>query len=282
MKYRNIVFKDFPLLNQFVSFIYEIETVDHECIYRTIPSDKIGISIIVKGDAHILRNNNWDKIPYATIYGLTKQAQLIRLSRQFREIAIAFNPTFLQMFVNDSMSQFTEGKTVDINSVFNKTEIDDLVERIYLSDSEHKILSAIEYFLSRQLSSKKENKTLSAAFTLITKEKIGSVQEVSYRVNVSTTTLRNLFRDFVGISPKDLIRTTRVTESLNYQISSEENLTDLAYKLGYFDQAHFVHDFKGVLGITPKQYYKNKSLAFDFYNFGRWTNDSFDAETNKK
>ena len=33
-------------------------------------------------------------------------------------------------------------------------------------------------------------------------------------------------------------------------------LTDLALKLGYYDQAHFIHDFKSFSGMTPKKYLK--------------------------
>jgi AraC-like DNA-binding protein len=282
MKYRKIEFKNFPLLNRFVSFIYEIKTLDEECTYRTIPSDKIGISIVVSGDAHILRTNGWEKIPSATIYGLTKQTQLIKLGKNFREIAIGFDPALLQMFVNDRMSEFTEGKTVDLCDLFNKTEIDELAEKINGSKPDHAILLAIESFLKNQLIPEKENPALFTAINLITRRKIFNVEEVSQGINVSATTLRYLFRDYVGVSPKNLIRTTRINEALKYKITSEENLTQLAYKIGYFDQSHFVHDFKKVLDITPKQYFKNKDLAFDFYNFGRWTSGSFDAKTDQK
>ncbi|MCD6066194.1 MAG: transcriptional regulator, AraC family [Bacteroidetes bacterium] len=282
MKYRNIAFDDFPLLRQFVSFIYEIKTLDNECTYRTIPNGKIGISIITDGNAHILRGNSWDQIPGATIYGLTRQTQLIKLSRQFREIAIGFNPVFLQLFVDESMSCFSGGKTIDIRSVFDNREVSDLTEKMHAADSDQPILLALASFLNGQLKPEKENKSLFSALSMITNEKNYTVHDVSHRINVSTTTLRNLFRDFVGISPKGLIRTMRITEALNYRIASDENLTDLAYRSGYFDQSHFIHDFKEVLGITPKQYYKNKDLAFDFYNFGRWTSGSFDAKSKNK
>jgi AraC-like DNA-binding protein len=282
MKYRKIEFKNFPLLNRFVSFIYEIKTLDEECTYRTIPSDKIGISIVVSGDAHILRANGWSKIPSATIYGLTNQTQLIKLGKQFREIAIGFDPALLQIFVNDRMSQFTGGKTVDLCDLLNRSETNELAEKINGSKPDHAILLAIESFLKHQLIPGKENPALFSAIQLITREKIFNVDKVAQGINVSTTTLRHLFRDYVGVSPKSLITTTRINEVLKYKIHSEENLTQLAYKIGYFDQSHFIHDFKRMLDITPKQYFKNKDLAFDFYNFGRWTSDSFDAKTDQK
>ncbi len=277
MLYSVLPFKSFPILRKFVSFIYEIKTLDHDCIYTTIPNGKMGLSIILQGDAYIRRGNIWEAIPRATIYGLTKQTQHIKLSRHFKEIAIGFNPAVLAMFVNDSMSQFSLGKTIDLCIVFDKADINRLVEKVCLAETDHGMLTAIESFLHRQLSPRKENAALFSAVHMITKEKMYNVNDVSTSINVSSTTLRNLFRDDVGISPKSLIRVARITDVLHLQVTSEENLTQLAYKVGYFDQAHFIHEFKEVLGITPKQYFKNKNLAFDFYNFGRWTGSSFET-----
>jgi AraC-like DNA-binding protein len=44
------------------------------------------------------------------------------------------------------------------------------------------------------------------------------------------------------------------------------SLTDLAYKNDFFDQAHFIKDFKEFTGLTPKEFYGDNlkmSLIFD-------------------
>ena len=43
----------------------------------------------------------------------------------------------------------------------------------------------------------------------------------------------------------------------------EVSLTHLAQELGYFDQAHFIHDFRSVCGVTPGTY---RAELSDFYN----------------
>lgn len=282
MEYREININGFPLLRKFVSYIYEIKTDNDSFTYRTIPNGKIGISLVLNGCANILRNNSWDNIPCATIYGLTKDTQLIKLSEKFKEIAIAFDPAFLQMFVNDSMSQFSLGKTIDLRLVFNKCDVDSLIERISLSRSDQDILLSIETFLFQQFLPKKENEALLLAIDMITKKNNYNVSDISNKINISSTTLRLLFRDFIGISPKDLIKINRITKVLNSQITHEQNLTQIANQVGYFDQSHFIRDFKSILDITPKEYFKNKNLTFDFYNYGRWTNNSFVAKKYQK
>jgi AraC-like DNA-binding protein len=39
-------------------------------------------------------------------------------------------------------------------------------------------------------------------------------------------------------------------------------MTQLAHRLDYYDQAHFIKDFKAFSGITPKEYFQQKNICF--------------------
>jgi AraC-like DNA-binding protein len=86
----------------------------------------------------------------------------------------------------------------------------------------------------------------------------------------------------MGRPPKELISILRMNKILKSRPNPAMSLTDLCYQHGYFDQAHFIHEFKEVLGMTPSQYFNNQSLAFDFYNSGRWQGDIFDPKNHLK
>ncbi|MBA2781081.1 AraC family transcriptional regulator [Billgrantia kenyensis] len=68
--------------------------------------------------------------------------------------------------------------------------------------------------------------------------------------------LERLFQHHVGLSPKRYARLLRVAHSreLIKQSRASVSLTDTALAAGYFDQAHFIHDFKAVTGLTPGGY----------------------------
>lgn len=68
--------------------------------------------------------------------------------------------------------------------------------------------------------------------------------------------LERLFQQHVGLSPKRYVRLLRVARSreLIKQGGARLSLTDTAFAAGYFDQAHFIHDFKAVTGLTPGGY----------------------------
>jgi AraC-like DNA-binding protein len=72
------------------------------------------------------------------------------------------------------------------------------------------------------------------------------------------TTPKNMERKFsnhLGKTPKQYIKLVRFQETLN-DFSTHKNihLTEYAYRNGYFDQAHFIRDFKSFSGYTPKEF----------------------------
>ena len=80
----------------------------------------------------------------------------------------------------------------------------------------------------------------------------------------SSRHLARLFRERCGLSPKSLQRILRVNSAARRMQQPENvSLTHLAQELGYFDQAHFIHDFRAVCGVTPGTY---RAELSNFYN----------------
>lgn len=82
--------------------------------------------------------------------------------------------------------------------------------------------------------------------------------------------LERKFSTRIGISPKQYSGIVRVTASAKkiQRLQPGSNLTGIAYDSDYFDQAHFIKDFKKYTGITPWQYQHNTTpLALNFLRF---------------
>ena len=74
--------------------------------------------------------------------------------------------------------------------------------------------------------------------------------------------LERKFKKQIGISPKQLGKVIRLQTALKILLNDEaENLTSIAYKSEYYDQAHFIKDFKEFTGINPKEFLGNESMA---------------------
>ncbi|MFT3698232.1 MAG: AraC family transcriptional regulator [Kofleriaceae bacterium] len=81
------------------------------------------------------------------------------------------------------------------------------------------------------------------------------VAEVAARVGIPVRSLERMFRVWIGVSPKWVITRFRVQEAAARVAAGEPiGWTALAHELGYFDQAHFIREFKAQVGTTPAQY----------------------------
>ena len=94
-----------------------------------------------------------------------------------------------------------------------------------------------------------------------------TVNELSEQNNTNRRQLVRKFSSAIGLSPKQLSKTIRLQATLKVLLAEEQtSLTDLAYENEYFDQAHFIKDFKEFTGLTPKEFYGDDlkmSLIFE-------------------
>jgi AraC-like DNA-binding protein len=86
---------------------------------------------------------------------------------------------------------------------------------------------------------------------------IKTVADLARRAAMGQRSLQRLFGEYVGASPKWVIRRYRLHELVEKSNSgSELDWPQLALDLGYFDQAHLINDFKSIVGYSPTEYQK--------------------------
>ena len=77
---------------------------------------------------------------------------------------------------------------------------------------------------------------------------------------LSIKQLERIFPAFVGLRPKQYLRIARFQKILQLRNSEHfENYTSLAYDCGYYDQAHFIHDFELITDLSPREFFKNQN-----------------------
>lgn len=79
-----------------------------------------------------------------------------------------------------------------------------------------------------------------------------SAGELAQAFGLGLRALQRLFDEYVGVSPKwviDRYRMLEAVETLN--AGAPDSLTELAHRLGYFDQAAFNHAFEKLTGAAP-------------------------------
>lgn len=79
-----------------------------------------------------------------------------------------------------------------------------------------------------------------------------SLRELSNHYGKSGRQLQRYFKKYVGISPKQFISLIRFKALYKEVVIGEEELHRF-FDFGYYDQTHFIKDFKAQLGITPSK-----------------------------
>ena len=80
------------------------------------------------------------------------------------------------------------------------------------------------------------------------------VAHVAAQSGFSSRYLQKLFLQYTGLTPKSFLKINRFRNSLNSLENNNESLSSIAYDCGYFDQSHFIKEFKSFTGQTPHEY----------------------------
>nr|WP_262909240.1 helix-turn-helix transcriptional regulator [Mucilaginibacter roseus] len=82
------------------------------------------------------------------------------------------------------------------------------------------------------------------------------IGELTGKLPVSRRQLERRFSTAVGLSPKQLSKMVRLQTSLKMLSEGQFScLGDVAYDNDFYDQSHFINDFKEFTGLSPKEYY---------------------------
>ena len=74
--------------------------------------------------------------------------------------------------------------------------------------------------------------------------------------------LERAFLKYVGYTPKNYCRIVRFNRAIRQMHVNKKSLTSVCYDCGYYDQSHFIKDFRQFTGTTPKHFQtENHSIA---------------------
>lgn len=129
---------------------------------------------------------------------------------------------------------------------------------IVLSDaSDDDRVAASDAFFRARMPEPDENVAIATALVdlILTDATITTVDQLARRSGVAKRSLQRIFREYVGQSPKWVIRRYRLHEVIErFQAGDVLDWSRLAIDTGYFDQAHLINDFKAMVGLTPSQF----------------------------
>ena len=187
-----------------------------------------------------------------------------QLTRPFIVEPLGITGSFVVRFHPNGFLPFTtipikemENTAVPLEKLFGK-DGQEIGANILKAKSTSERIELIEIFLLNRLTDRKniDDIVKSTVEAILTANGQLSVNELSKRNNINRRQLTRKFSSTIGLSPKQLSKTIRLQNALkSFTTNNNKSLTELAYENEYYDQAHFIKEFKEFTGLTPKEFY---------------------------
>jgi AraC-like DNA-binding protein len=190
------------------------------------------------------------------VHGVGTNRFVAQLDGRGWVLGVKFRPGAFHAFYGRDVSELSE-RDVPIASVFGD-EGAALEATVLARGGGRTCVELVEHFFRARLPDKHDdNLDLAARAVEIVRAdpSIGRTRDLAACVSLNQRTLERLFERYVGVPPKWIIRRYRIHEACERVLSgASPSWSALAQELGYFDQAHFIRDFKSQVGRTPAQY----------------------------
>ncbi|UGU17425.1 AraC family transcriptional regulator [Sinomicrobium kalidii] len=204
----------------------------------------------------VLNNSTYERdgflIDTHQIEGISLKNTVLKYPSGTELIGVRFYAYGLYPFVQ------IQGKELVNNSIHLLLDIEDTkcITKYALGSSQ--LLIQEVYGLLNGLFSKQSYDTLNFLMDFYKRfrwqEETVSIEEYCKQTDTNYTSLNRNFSRITGIPPKKFERLIKFRKSLCSLMDSNEKLTSIATASGYFDQAHFIREFKTFLNNTPSEY----------------------------
>jgi AraC-like DNA-binding protein len=202
--------------------------------------------------------------PAIELWGQIIQPLVFKSIGKNTMFGIRFFPHTASCFLHENMEQFNN-RVSDTSDILNHSvralhmkllETGSLLERIEM----------VEAFLLQRLAlSAKMLNRVQLIGNIIEELKQDdfpdNMETLALRYGITARYLQKLFLQHTGLTPKLFNKINRFQNSLLLVAKQNASLTSIAYECGYFDQSHFIRDFKSFTGSTPSNYNPANSSA---------------------
>jgi AraC-like DNA-binding protein len=195
--------------------------------------------------------------PEVRLYGVHRSLFVRRLEGTGHVLGVRFRAGGFRPFLDGPVADLTD-RAVPAEELFGKAVSETSRTVLSASDGPAMAAAADAFLLDVAPEPDPTAEEVAAMVTRITAApQIVRVGQAAVELDVPVRRLQRLFAEYVGVSPKWVLRRARLHEAAARADRGEPtDWAGLAADLGYADQAHFVRDFTSAVGMPPARYAK--------------------------
>lgn len=222
-----------------------------------IPDGTIELMFNFGDDYHEVTDRGKERIKGSHIIGIRRKALRISQSSNQHIFSVRFRPGGVHAFFANPMHLFANGFW-DMHHLLGNRYAE-LEERLYRADTTARIRMMDDFFLHKLRNSLAADTLAAACSAWMAGHPAASIADVCRLFNTHYKALERSFRTVIGLSPVELTKIRRFNRAIVEIYSMRAaNLTQVGHACGYFDQSHFIREFKQLSGLTPRNFLKEQ------------------------
>ncbi|MDH7460348.1 helix-turn-helix domain-containing protein [Chitinophagaceae bacterium 26-R-25] len=243
------------ILQPFVKTYMIIES-DGSMVNRVLPDTSIVMAFVCRGKVSHENNNEIKELQSAMLTGIRKTSRLINYAQNTSVLLVIFKDAGAAAFIKEPLHMLYSEST-PLDNFVKRQSLQDIQEQLGEAGNNTEKIRIVERFLIDRLRDVPAETILNEAVKRIQFAKGAiKIKDVIRDLPVSVDAFEKKFRHMVGVGPKQFAGIVRLRSIIdNY--SPDSSLTSAAYEGGYFDQSHFIKDFKAFTGQSPKDFFKS-------------------------
>lgn len=231
-----------------------------------LPDGKMELVVHFGDYFSISRGDRFTKQARSLLAGQMTQRIFLKPTGMTGMVAARFKASGTSKFFEFPLNEIVD-QVVDLDTILGNSA-HQLEERILNASSHRERVAQLEYFLLERLSrSTRDDPFVDQVCRYIT-QSAGeySITNLANLVGLSERQIERKFLTQVGINPKLLSRIARLQKFVSIAKANPVlTLTDAALACGYYDQAHFIRDFKSFSGVPPSQFIRQDAVLNNFF-----------------
>jgi AraC-like DNA-binding protein len=240
-----------PFIKQFIL----LET-DSDFCSKTIPDTFLVMSFRYDGTVVCMEGEKKETLSSALISGLRRSGRNFYYTKATANLLVLFHEAGINAFSRIPANELF-GLSISSENVFRPSELSEIIARLAEAQNNGDRVKIIEAFLLQKLTDQTPDALVRHATQLI-KQHHGNIRikDLANSLCTSQDAFEKRFRARVGATPKQYASIVRLRSLIkNYPFLP--SLTEAAYQAGYFDQSHFIKDFRLFTGQTPTDFFKS-------------------------
>jgi AraC-like DNA-binding protein len=244
-----------PALAPFIREFLIIES-DLAISSNAIPDTSVVMAFRYKGNVQRAEGERKESIPASVISGIRKSSRIFHYSPATANLLVLFKEGGIHAFTKIPAHELF-GISVPTENIFYTSELDEVIERLAEANTHKDRIDIIEKLLLKKITGHTPDLLIGDAIrTIKQRNGIIRIKDLAASLYISQDAFEKRFRNQAGCSPKQFASIFRL-RNLIRKYSSYPSLTDASYEAGYFDQSHFIKDFRLFTGHSPKEFFRS-------------------------